>query len=109
MRWLRRPESVSRAAGVGLAHGLALGIHAGLVVTSSVHMGEDVSIVGDVSRIAVMLQDNAEPGSIQISAATAALLGDAFVLADRGPIEVKGIGPVQTAFLEGRRTPPERG
>lgn len=32
MRWLRRPESVSRAAGVGLALGLALGIHAGLVI-----------------------------------------------------------------------------
>ena len=32
MRWLQRPESVSRAAGVGLALGLALGIHAGLVI-----------------------------------------------------------------------------
>jgi len=32
MRWLQRPGSVRRAAMVGLALGLALGIHAGLVI-----------------------------------------------------------------------------
>ena len=57
-----------------------VGIHAGLVVTSSAHLGQgdDVSIVGDVSRIAVLLQDNAEPGSILVSEALHRLLRDRF-------------------------------
>jgi predicted ATPase/serine/threonine protein kinase len=56
-----------------------VGIHAGLVVTSSAHTGsEDVSIVGDVSRIAVLLQDNAEPGSILVSEAVHRMLRDRF-------------------------------
>jgi serine/threonine protein kinase/predicted ATPase len=57
-----------------------VGVHAGLVVTSSAHMGQsdDVSIVGDVSRIAVLLQDNAEPGSILVSEAVHRMLRDRF-------------------------------
>jgi serine/threonine protein kinase/tetratricopeptide (TPR) repeat protein len=70
-----------------------VGIHAGLVVTSSVHMGEDVSIVGDVSRIAVLLQDNAEPGSILVSEAVHRLLRDRFECEAAGTRHLGAMGP----------------
>jgi serine/threonine protein kinase/predicted ATPase len=73
-----------------------VGIHAGLVVTSSVHMSEDVSIVGDVSRIAVLLQDNAEPGSILVSEAVHRMLRDRFECEAAGTryLGVMGAAPV---------------
>lgn len=43
-----------------------------------------------------------EPGRIQVTAATKAVLGDTFSFSPRGPIEIKGIGVIETFWLVGR-------
>ena len=58
---------------------------------------------GDTVNLASRLESHGEAGRIQISAATAALLGGEFDIVDRGEIAIKGKGMVRTAFLEGRR------
>jgi predicted ATPase/serine/threonine protein kinase len=71
-----------------------VGIHTGLVVTSSVLLGqsEDVSIVGDVSRLAVMLQDNAEPGCILVSEAVHRSLRERFECEAAGTRHLGSLG-----------------
>jgi predicted ATPase/serine/threonine protein kinase len=73
-----------------------VGVHTGMVVTSSVLLGqsEDVSIVGDVSRVAVMLQDNAEPGSILVSEAVHRSLRERFECEAAG---TRHLGPLGAA------------
>lgn len=94
----------------GLPLELRVGMHSGPVVAGVIGRERPAfDLWGDTVNLASRMEALAEPGSIQLSAATAALLGDAFILVDRGPIDVKGIGPVRTAFLEGRRTPPHGG
>lgn len=46
-----------------------------------------------------------EPGRIQVPAATRALVADGFSWEERGVIEVKGRGPVETWYLIGRSEP----
>ena len=115
-----RPDHAAAAAGLaldlqstfaafadrrGLPLRLRVGMHSGPVVAGVIGRGRPAyDLWGDTVNLASRMESHAEPGGIQVSATTAALLGDAFVLVDRGPIEVKGIGPVQTAFLQGRRT-----
>jgi guanylate cyclase len=53
---------------------------------------------GDTVNLASRLEATAPPDGIQVSAAVAARLGEAFVLAPRGTIELKGKGPT-AAFL----------
>lgn len=45
------------------------------------------------------MESSGVPGRIHISEASAALLGDAFELESRGPIEVKGKGTMSTFFV----------
>jgi class 3 adenylate cyclase len=58
---------------------------------------------GDTVNIASRMESHGEPGRVHLTSTTAALLGDAFVVEDRGEIVVKGRGPLRTAFLVGRR------
>ncbi|WP_428264747.1 protein kinase domain-containing protein [Haliangium sp.] len=58
---------------------LHAGVHAGMVVTSSGALGSDeFSIVGDVSRLAMRLEEDAEPGEILISEAVQRLVDERF-------------------------------
>ena len=60
---------------------------------------------GDTVNTASRMESGAPPGSIQVTAATCALLEGRFVCEPRGTIEVKGKGPMETYLLVSRRVP----
>ena len=58
-------------------------------------------IWGDTVNTASRMESHGEPGRIQISDTTHALIRDAFATTPRGPIEVKGKGTLTTHWLIG--------
>lgn len=59
---------------------------------------------GDTVNLAARMESSGLAGEIQVSEATFRLLDDAYELAPRGAVDVKGKGPVQTWLLRGRRS-----
>jgi class 3 adenylate cyclase len=57
---------------------------------------------GDTVNLASRMESHGIPGSIQVSAQTRSLLQDRYILAPRGEIEIKGLGPVPAWLLTGR-------
>lgn len=83
---------------------LRIGVHsgpaiAGVIGTSKVFY----DVWGDTVNTASRMESHSEPGRIQVTAATRALLKDHFEFAPRGPVEIKGIGEIETFWLIGRR------
>jgi class 3 adenylate cyclase len=58
---------------------------------------------GDTVNLASRLESHGLPGKIQVSDAVRKTLGDSFVFEPRGPIEVKGIGRLETWLLKEER------
>jgi len=56
---------------------------------------------GDTVNTAARMESHGDPGAIHVAASTRRLLGDRFLLEDRGEIEVKGKGRMATSFLRG--------
>ncbi len=81
---------VDRRTGVPIA--IRVGINTGLVVVGEV--GSDLRVeytaLGDAINVAARMEQTAEPGTVRITETTGRLLGDAFILAEIGPVEVKG-------------------
>ncbi len=93
---------VDRRTGVPIA--IRVGINTGLVVVGEV--GSDLRVeytaLGDAINVAARMEQIAEPGTVRITETTARLLGDAFVLTELGPVEVKGRSePVLTLRADG--------
>ena len=59
---------------------------------------------GDAVNTASRMESHGEPGEIQISQATYELIEGKFNFEDRGAIDVKGKGLMQTYFLKSRKT-----
>jgi adenylate cyclase len=80
---------------------LRIGIHSGPLVAGVIGTHKFVyDVWGDTVNTASRMEKYGEPGRVHVSAATRALLGDAFHFEPRGTIDVKGKGAMNTFFLE---------
>lgn len=87
--------------GLGLA--IRCGLHSGPVVAGIIGKKKFAyDIWGDAVNVASRMESTGAAGKVHISRDTRDLLGEAFVATPRGPVECKGIGPVEGFFLEGR-------
>ncbi|HLL51996.1 MAG TPA: adenylate/guanylate cyclase domain-containing protein, partial [Myxococcaceae bacterium] len=81
---------------------LRIGISSGPVVAGVIGERKFIfDVWGDTVNLASRMESEGLPDRIQLSAATADLLRDRFVLEPRGPIEVKGRGALTTYLLVG--------
>ncbi len=77
---------------------IRVGVHTGPVIAGFSANGFD--IWGDAVNIASRLESASEVGKVQISDATRQFLGDAWRAIDRGHIDLKNKGKMQTYFIE---------
>ena len=59
---------------------------------------------GDAVTIASRMESHGVAGRVQVSDSTRRLLGDPFLLEERGVLEVEGKGKIKTWFVSGRNT-----
>jgi adenylate cyclase len=91
----------------GRAVPVRIGIASGPVVAGVIGTRKFFyDVWGDTVNTASRMESTGEPGKIQVAPKTRELLADRFELVERGVIEVRGKGPMQTWFLT-RRTPGE--
>ena len=81
---------------------LRIGIHTGGPIVAGVLGTHKIAydVWGDAVNTAKRMESYGLPGRIHISAATRQALGDAFRFEPRGPLDVKGKGPMETYFLD---------
>jgi adenylate cyclase len=97
------PELVER---LSAAHGVDLKIRVGIAsgpLMAGV-IGTDkfsYDVWGETVNLASRLESHGVPGEIQVSGAVKKALDDRFVFEARGPIEVKGVGRLDTWLLKG--------
>ncbi len=81
---------------------IRIGLHSGPVVAGIVGAKKFAyDIWGDTVNTAARMESSGEPGKINMSGATYALLKDAFACSYRGKISAKNKGDVDMYFLEG--------
>ncbi len=93
---LTDPKGRAVPVRIGIASGPVV---AGVVGTSKFFY----DVWGDAVNTASRMESTGEAGKIQVAPATRELLAGRFELQERGIIEVRGKGPMQTCFLIGRK------
>ncbi len=84
----------------GLTLHLRTGLHSGPLAAGIIGRNKfSYDLWGDTVNIASRMESSAPLDTIHLSTATAALLGDAFPLAPRGFVPIKGIGEMETWTL----------
>jgi adenylate cyclase len=80
-----------------------IGIHTGPVVAGVIGRHRFIfDVWGDTVNTASRLESHGVPSTIQVSAATMALLDGEYDFKPRGEVELKGHGPMETWFLAAR-------
>lgn len=93
-------------AGYGPAFELRVGINTGPVVAGIVGTKKFAyDIWGDTVNIASRMETNSEPGKINISETTYALVKDRFQCEYRGEVDVKNKGKMRMYFVHGKTEP----
>lgn len=90
-------------AELGSGLDVRIGIHSGPVVAGVIGRRKFAyDLWGDVVNTAARMESHGVPGSVQVTQATASLLGDTWLLEPRGLLEVKGKGPMAVFLLQPR-------
>ena len=101
LRMLQGLESLNANSETALQ--IRIGIHSGPVVAGIVGSYRFLyDVWGDTVNVASRLEAYGVPSEIQISEATAKLIGQRFKIEERGLISVKGKGRLRTFFVRGR-------
>jgi guanylate cyclase len=81
-----------------------IGINSGTVVAGVIGRKKFIyDLWGDAVNLASRMESHGTAGSVQVTAATAALIADAFECVPRGRIAVKGSGELDVWHVVGRR------
>jgi adenylate cyclase len=96
---------VAAARGIGARHGLELelriGIASGAVMAGVIGRTKfSYDAWGETVNLAARLQSSGEPGRLHISEPTRKQLPAAWRASPRQTIELKGLGPVETCFID---------
>jgi class 3 adenylate cyclase len=84
---------------------LRIGINSGPVVAGVIGTTKFIyDLWGDAVNTASRMESHGSPGTIQVTASTRAALGDAFIVEERGVVNVKGKGPMTTWMIRGARS-----
>lgn len=84
---------------------LRIGFYSGPVVAGVIGSRKfSYDVWGDTVNIASRLESTGVPGKIQVSKACCERLKHKFEFEERGVIDVKGVGRMQTCFLEGKKS-----
>lgn len=98
-------EAVRRIADEqGLVLELRIGVHTGPVVAGIIGLKKFAyDVWGDTVNVASRMETSAPAGSIQVSERTARRLEPLYALSSCAPVALRGLGPVTTYLLEGRK------
>lgn len=94
---LRRFKEQAKHPGTRALH-LKIGIHTGLVLAGNLGVRGEYTVLGDTVKVAELLENSAEPGTLIISEATYQTIRGAFQVKRLTPIQLKGTRSLMNIF-----------